>query len=90
MPLCAGLVSPLRGEGALMSSAGSIIGIGTDSAGSIRILSYFCGIFGHKVTLGVVPSEGIFTPYKSEAAPLFTAGPMCHYATDLKPMLKAM
>ncbi|RWR98504.1 fatty-acid amide hydrolase 2-like protein, partial [Dinothrombium tinctorium] len=78
------------GEGALISSAGSIIGIGSDIGGSIRIPSYFCGIFGHKVTPGVVPSEGIFPPYKSEAAPFFTTGPMCRYAIDLKPMLKAM
>ncbi|RWR98611.1 fatty-acid amide hydrolase 2-like isoform X2, partial [Dinothrombium tinctorium] len=78
------------GEGAIISSAGSIIGIGSDIGGSIRIPSYFCGIFGHKVTPSVVPNEGLFSPLKPEAAPLFTAGPMCRYATDLKPMLKAM
>ncbi|RWR98900.1 fatty-acid amide hydrolase 2-like isoform X3, partial [Dinothrombium tinctorium] len=78
------------GEASLISSAGSIIGIGSDIGGSIRIPSYFCGIFGHKVTPGVVPNEGLFPPLKPEIATLFTAGPICRYATDLKPMLKAM
>lgn len=30
-----------------------MIGIGSDIAGSIRMPSFFCGIFGHKGTTGV-------------------------------------
>ncbi|KAM7309386.1 fatty-acid amide hydrolase 2-A [Ixodes scapularis] len=40
------------GEGSLLASAASVIGIGTDMAGSIRIPAYRCGIFGHKPTHG--------------------------------------
>lgn len=40
------------GEGALIAAAGSLVGIGTDLGGSIRIPSLFCGIFGHKPTAG--------------------------------------
>ncbi|RWS03996.1 amidase-like protein [Dinothrombium tinctorium] len=78
------------GEGALISSAGSIIGVGTDVGGSIRLPAYFCGIFGHKPSNGVISCDGLFFLKAPELEPLFTAGPMCRYATDLKPMLKAM
>ncbi len=38
------------GEGALIGAAGSVIGIGSDIGGSIRMPSFFNGIFGHKPT----------------------------------------
>ncbi|CAN7938355.1 unnamed protein product, partial [Ixodes hexagonus] len=40
------------GEGSLLGSAASVIGVGTDFAGSIRVPAYRCGIFGHKPTHG--------------------------------------
>ncbi|RWS03063.1 fatty-acid amide hydrolase 2-like isoform X2 [Dinothrombium tinctorium] len=78
------------GEGAILSSAGSIIGVGTDIGGSIRLPAYFCGVFGHKITSGVVSNNGIIPTIEAEIAPMFTAGPMSRYASDLKLMLKAM
>ena len=36
------------GEAALLSAGGSPLGLGSDLAGSIRIPSAFCGIFGFK------------------------------------------
>ena len=42
----------IGGEAALLSSAASVIGIGTDIGGSIRIPSAFCGIYGHKPSRG--------------------------------------
>lgn len=56
------------GEGALIASAGAVIGIGNDLGGSIRIPSAFCGIYGHK------PSEGMtFQKYILIAMILMTA-----------------
>lgn len=40
------------GESALIAAAGSVIGIGTDLGGSIRLPAFFTGIFGHKPTQG--------------------------------------
>lgn len=42
------------GEAALISAAGSVIGIGSDIAGSIRIPCYFNGVFGLKPTSGAL------------------------------------
>ncbi|RWS02260.1 fatty-acid amide hydrolase 2-like isoform X1 [Dinothrombium tinctorium] len=78
------------GEGALISSAGSIIGLGSDIGGSIRFPALFCGIFGHKTTPGIVSTDGKYPTLAPGKAPLFSFGPMCRYASDLKPMLKAM
>lgn len=57
---------------------------GSDIAGSIRVPSMFCGIFGHKPTSGLVSIEGHF-PYSDDKnfIKYLTIGPMCRYAKDL-------
>lgn len=46
------------GEGALIALRGSILGVGTDVAGSIRIPSSCNGIYGFKPTSDIVPYSG--------------------------------
>uniref|UniRef100_H2R4P9 Fatty acid amide hydrolase 2 n=1 Tax=Pan troglodytes TaxID=9598 RepID=H2R4P9_PANTR len=72
------------------SAACSVIGVGSDIGGSIRMPAFFNGIFGHKPSPGVVPNKGQF-PLAVGAQELFlSTGPICHYAEDLAPMLKVM
>jgi fatty acid amide hydrolase 2 len=44
------------GEGAAVGSGGSPFGVGSDIGGSIRVPAFFCGVFGHKPSPGLVPN----------------------------------
>ncbi|XP_005994805.1 fatty-acid amide hydrolase 2-A [Latimeria chalumnae] len=78
------------GEGSIIAAAGSVMGVGSDIGGSIRMPAFFNGIFGHKATTGVVPNEGQFPIATGPQKALLSTGPMCRYAEDLIPMLKIM
>ncbi|KAM6353045.1 LOW QUALITY PROTEIN: fatty-acid amide hydrolase 2 [Alca torda] len=77
------------GEGGVLAAACSVIGVGSDIGGSIRMPAFFNGVFGHKPTTGVVPTtaspnaRGVRTSY-------LCTGPMCRYAEDLELVLRVM
>lgn len=48
------VTSILGGEGCIIGAGGSVIGVGSDIGGSIRMPSYFNGIYGHKPTSGKI------------------------------------
>ncbi|KAL3476567.1 amidase [Aspergillus californicus] len=79
------------GEGALVAMRGSVLGIGTDIAGSIRIPALCCGIVGFKPTASRVPYGG----QTSAGRPGMTgivpaAGPLCHSVRDADLLLKVV
>ncbi|CAL4114923.1 unnamed protein product, partial [Meganyctiphanes norvegica] len=78
------------GEGCIQSSCGSPFGIGSDIGGSIRMPSFFNGIFGHKPSYGIVSNYGQEPVAMGEAQEFCVTGPMCRYASDLTPMLRVM
>ncbi|KAJ8921405.1 hypothetical protein NQ315_003021 [Exocentrus adspersus] len=80
------------GEASLLASACSIIGIGSDIAGSLRLPAHFCGVWGHKPSPGAVSSIGHYPSCKSveEWQASFTLGPMARYASDLKLLLEVI
>lgn len=78
------------GEGSLIAAGGSLLGVGTDLAGSIRIPSANCGVFGHRPTAGVVSNDGVFPQWGGDLSDYNCTGPMCRYAQDLSAMLKVM
>ncbi|CAH0725761.1 unnamed protein product, partial [Brenthis ino] len=76
------------GEGCIQAAAGSCFGIGSDIGGSIRMPSYFNGIYGHKPTRKVVSNDGQYPPPETDEQDKFLCiGPMTRYAVDLKPIL---
>ncbi|XP_034637454.1 fatty-acid amide hydrolase 2 isoform X1 [Trachemys scripta elegans] len=78
------------GEGCVLGAACSVIGVGSDIGGSIRMPAFFNGVFGHKPTTGVVPNDGQFPNALGVRTEFLCTGPMCRYAEDLKPMLRVM
>ncbi|XP_023216871.1 fatty-acid amide hydrolase 2-A-like [Centruroides sculpturatus] len=78
------------GEGALLGAGGSVIGIGSDVGGSIRIPSFVNGIFGLKPSKGIVSNIGQVPDNGHLYDDFLSTGPMCRYATDLLPMLKVL
>lgn len=47
------------GEGALLALRGSVLGVGTDLGGSIRLPSLCNGIYGFRPSVGLVPHGGV-------------------------------
>ncbi|XP_015117882.1 fatty-acid amide hydrolase 2-B [Diachasma alloeum] len=79
------------GEGALIGAGASLIGIGSDLAGSIRIPSLFNGIFGHKPTPGIIPIKGHFPISNNPKFQTYlVVGPMARFAEDLHLAVKVM
>jgi amidase len=76
------------GGGAAALAAGlSYLSIGSDIGGSIRIPAHFCGVYGHKPSLNVVPMRGHIPPPPGVLAPphdLAVVGPLARSAADLK------
>ena len=74
------------GSGAALAAGFGPLSIGSDIGGSIRVPSHFCGVFGHKPSLGLVPLRGYSLP---PALPvpgqgdLAVVGPMARTASDL-------
>ncbi|KAJ9578564.1 hypothetical protein L9F63_005214 [Diploptera punctata] len=78
------------GEASIIALAGSPLGIGTDVGGSIRMPAFYCGIFGHKPTTGLISTKGLTRRTGLEGHTMVSAGPMCKYAQDLAPFLQVL
>lgn len=74
------------GSAAALASRMTTAAIGTDTGGSIRQPSSFCGLFGIKPTYGRVSRYGII----AFASSLDQAGPMAHSTKDCALLLETM
>ncbi|THH34184.1 hypothetical protein EUX98_g66 [Antrodiella citrinella] len=72
------------GEGALIALHGSVLGVGTDVAGSIRIPSHYNGIYGFKPSSQRVPTYGMVNALEGQDVVPTVAGPLSASISGLK------
>ncbi|XP_073517249.1 vitamin D3 hydroxylase-associated protein-like isoform X2 [Phyllobates terribilis] len=78
------------GEGALIAGGGSILGIGTDIGGSIRLPASFCGIAGFKPTPNRLSICGVRHCVDGMTSVPFCIGPMARDVDSLVFTMKAL
>lgn len=80
------------GSAAALASGMIPLELGSDLAGSIRIPSHFCGVFGHKPTSALVPAHDYVPPAAADGTDsgLAVIGPMARTAGDLMLALDAL
>jgi amidase len=74
------------GSAASLAAGFTSLELGSDIAGSIRLPSHFCGVFGHKPSYGIVSQRGHIPPMPGalHESPLSVVGPLARSASDLK------
>ena len=74
------------GSAAALAAGFVALELGSDIGGSIRVPAHFCGVYGHKPTLGLLPAQGHdFPGYPPGAAnELAVIGPLARSLDDLE------
>ena len=72
------------GEGALVAARGSLLGVGTDIAGSVRIPAAFCNLYTLKPSFGRFPTYGSKPSMAGQEAIFSNNGPMARTLEDVK------
>lgn len=79
------------GEAALLGADASIVGVGTDGGGSIRVPSHYCGTVGLRPTAGLVPETGCWPSTRDTGMiDMSTIGPMARYVEDAELLLPVL
>ncbi|MDX6399173.1 MAG: aspartyl-tRNA(Asn)/glutamyl-tRNA(Gln) amidotransferase subunit [Gaiellaceae bacterium] len=74
------------GSGAAVAAGLVDVALGTDTAGSIRIPSAFCGVTGIRPSAGLVSTAGVFPT----APTLDTVGPLARSAAECRQILETL
>ena len=76
------------GGAAAIASGFGFLELGTDLGGSIRNPAHFCGVYGHKPTIELVPRGGLISSPPGSPTRAFSylpvAGPLARSAQDLQ------
>lgn len=80
------------GSAAALAAGFGALSVGSDIGGSVRVPAHFCGIYGHKATLGLIPLRGYNLPPAPPvpgSGDLAVAGLLARHASDLALALDA-
>jgi amidase len=78
------------GEGALIGARGSVVGLGTDIGGSIRVPAAANGLYGLKPSSGRLAYEGLANSMDGQNVILSVVGPLSTSVGGLKLVTKAL
>ncbi|UKD57544.1 amidase [Amycolatopsis sp. FU40] len=81
------------GSSAALAAGFGALSIGSDIGGSLRTPAHFCGVYGHKPSLGLVANRGMVLPNElplPHDLDLAVVGPMARTARDLALLLDVM
>ena len=71
------------GAAAILATGGAALDVGSDTGGSIRVPSHFCGTAGIKPTAGLIPKTGHILPLGGIVDAMTQLGPMARRVEDL-------
>jgi amidase len=77
------------GSAAALAAGLTPLEFGSDIGASIRNPAHYCGVFGHKPTIGIVPSRGHGLPPYVHDRDIAACGPLARTAADLRLLLEA-
>lgn len=72
------------GAAAALATGMTPLELGSDIGASIRNPAHYCGVFGHKPSFGIVPTEGHGEPGMASTVDIGVAGPLARSAADLR------
>lgn len=77
------------GSAAALAAGLTPLEFGSDIGASIRNPAHYCGVFGHKPTIGIVPTRGHGLPPYVHDRDIAACGPLARTAADLRLLLEA-
>lgn len=78
------------GEAALIAAGGSVLGIGADIGGSVRVPAAFCGICGFKPGSLRSSFRGSYSSTAGQSGVAAAAGPMCRSVAGLEAVMRVV
>ncbi|WP_035716535.1 amidase [Azorhizobium doebereinerae] len=78
------------GSAAALAAGLTALELGSDAGGSVRFPAHFCGVFGHRPSLHVIPQAGNERPGSTIGNDVSTSGPMARSAADLELLLDVL
>lgn len=78
------------GSAVSLATGMSALEIGSDIGASIRNPAHYCGVFGHKPTMGLIPQTGHVAPGVETEVDIAVMGPLARSANDLDQALSVL